>query len=238
MYPDFQRPFSMIVAGPSGCGKTTFVCDLLTSIGTPDDGQKIFWCYAESNSKPSAVCKLPGIQFHSGVPEFIFNDENIDGCILVLDDLMDETGNDNRVSELFTRGSHHRNISVILITQNIFHKGSRMRDISLNAKYLVIFKNPRDKAQFNHLARQVYTENSRELTSVYKSATSKPHSYLLIDLTQNINDLLRFRSDIFDPYGCTCFCSKKDLSNIINATEGTGESLEGEQIYTINTFNG
>jgi len=40
-----------------------------------------------------------------------------------------------------TRGSQHRNISVILITQDLFHHGRYCRDISLNAKYMVVLKN-------------------------------------------------------------------------------------------------
>ena len=63
------------------------------------------------------------------------------------------------MSELFTKGSHHRNISLVLITQNLFHQGPSLRDISLNSKYIVVFKNPRDKTQIVHLARQVYAEN-------------------------------------------------------------------------------
>jgi len=43
------------------------------------------------------------------------------------------------VCDLFTKGRHHRNISVILITKNLFHQGRFSRDISLNAKYLVVF---------------------------------------------------------------------------------------------------
>jgi len=33
------------------------------------------------------------------------------------------------VCERFTKGSHHRNLSVIVVTQNIFHKSSHTRDI-------------------------------------------------------------------------------------------------------------
>jgi len=64
-----------------------------------------------------------------------------------------------KVSQLFTKGSHHRNISLILITQNLFHQGPSSRDISLNIMYIAVFKNPRDKTQIVHLARQVYPEN-------------------------------------------------------------------------------
>ena len=102
-----------------------------------------------------------------------------------------------KVSELFTRGSHHRNISLVLITQNLFHQGPSSRDISLNSKYIVVFKNPRDKTQIVHLARQVYPENVSSFHKIYLEACKDPHSYLFLDLTQSINDLLRFRTKIF-----------------------------------------
>jgi hypothetical protein len=49
-------------------------------------------------------------------------------------------------ASLFTKKSHHRNISVMYIEQNLFHKGKNHRTISLNAHYMVLFKNPRDEA--------------------------------------------------------------------------------------------
>jgi hypothetical protein len=71
------------------------------------------------------------------------------------------------VCDLFTKGSHHRSISVILITQNLFHQGRYCRDISLNATYLVLLKNVRDKHQFAYLARQVFPEYSDSLYKAY-----------------------------------------------------------------------
>jgi len=64
-----------------------------------------------------------------------------------------------KFSELFTKGLHHRIISLVLITHNVFHQGPSSRDISLSSKYTVVFKNPRDKTQIVQLARQVYAEN-------------------------------------------------------------------------------
>jgi hypothetical protein len=75
----------------------------------------------------------------------------------VLDDLIDSAYS-TKVSQLFTKGSHHRNISVVLITQNFFHQGPASSDISLNGNYMLAFKNTRDKTQIVHLARQVYRE--------------------------------------------------------------------------------
>lgn len=235
-----EHPFTLLLAGPSGCGKTTFVCELLADLHDNVDTKisTVHWCYAEANAKPSFTCKDSkiNIAYHVGIPD-TFNNESNSPLLIVLDDLMSESGSAVQVSELFTRGSHHRNISIILITQNIFHKGAHTRDISLNAKYIVLFKNPRDQAQFGHLARQIYPKNTTALTNVYKEATAKAHSYLLIDLTQSIADQFRFRADIFNPHGCVCYLNKDKITHTENNNVvgciGEKEENTGEPFYTV-----
>jgi len=51
---------------------------------------------------------------------------------------MNETN--RSVTDLFTKGSHHRNISEIYIVQNLFNKRKEHRTISLNSHYIVVFK--------------------------------------------------------------------------------------------------
>jgi hypothetical protein len=68
---------------------------------------------------------------------------------------MAQSSKDKRIAELFIKGSYHRNLSIILIVQNIFHQGKEMRNISLNAHYIVLFKSPRDKQDISMLARQI-----------------------------------------------------------------------------------
>ena len=132
------------------------------------------------------------ISFYEGVPANLANAQG-NPCLIILDDLLNDVYSED-VCNLFTKGSHHRNISVILITQNLFHQGRFCRDISLNAKYLVAFKNVRDKNQFHHLARQVYPEESEGLYRTYLHATKEPYSYILLDFSQDTDDRLRFRS--------------------------------------------
>ena len=48
-----------------------------------------------------------------------------------------------------------------------------------------------------YLAGQLYPEDSLGLYNAYLDATKEPFGYLLLDLTQNTNDGLRFRSHIF-----------------------------------------
>jgi len=115
---------------------------------------------------------------------------------VILDDLLNDVYS-KQVCDLFTKGSYHRNISVILITQKLFHQCRYCRDISLNGKYLVLFKNVRDENQFMFLARQVYPENSASLYKAYLNATQTSHGYLLLDLSQDTDDRLRFLTDIF-----------------------------------------
>ena len=47
-----------------------------------------------------------------------------------------------------------------------------------------------------HLARQVYPENSNRLYKAYVEATERPHGYLVLYLSQDTDDLLRFRTNI------------------------------------------
>ena len=115
---------------------------------------------------------------------------------MILDDLLNNVYS-KQVCDLFTRGSHHRNISVILITQNVFHHGRYNRDISLNAQYVVALKNVRDKTLFMYLANQFYPEDSLGLYNAYLDATHRPHGYLMLGLTQDTDDGLRFRTSIF-----------------------------------------
>ena len=50
--------------------------------------------------------------------------------ILVLDDLMDEGSNDKRVLDLFTRDSHHQDVTVLYLCQDLFPNGKYAKTIS------------------------------------------------------------------------------------------------------------
>ena len=83
---------------------------------------------------------------------------------------------------LFARGSHRRNLSVIYIVQNLFHQGKGNHSISLNSHYLMLFKNPRDKLQIFNLAKQTYPGQTDFFLNQFEEAVKRPFGYLLIDL--------------------------------------------------------
>lgn len=220
MTVQLETPFTMIVAGPSSSGKTSWTCHLLNNLNEMLDKpvQHIVYCYSEESSIRSVQkClnenALKKIKFVQGVPEEFENNNN-QGMLVIIDDLMLESYS-KRVCSLFIKDSHHSNMSVILISQNIFYSSKHSRNISLNAKYLCIFKSPRDGSQFRFLAQQIYPENAACLYNVYKSITEEqPFSYLFIDLTQKAHRLLRFRTNIFDKDHSIVYCAPTTDPNI------------------------
>ena len=96
------------------------------------------------------------------------------------------------IANLFSRESHHRNITLILILQNLFHQGKYCRDISLNTHYFILFKNPRDIQPIKLLGRQLGTQ--KNTLEVYLDANQHAFGYLLIDLSPGSNDSFMLRN--------------------------------------------
>ena len=139
MDQSLRHPFSFIVSGPSGCGKTQFTLKFIEHLEhmVVPQIEKVMWCFGIYQD---IFDSYPKIQFQEGLPDLnVF--EGKERTLLVLDDLMSET--DERVTKVFTKISHHRNVSVLYLTQILFYKGKHTRTISLNAHYLVLFKNDR-----------------------------------------------------------------------------------------------
>jgi len=137
---------------------------------------------------------VPNVEFIEGLPQR----ENFDGTqstLLILDDLMNETN--RSVTDLFTKGRDHRDLSVVNIVQNLFNNGKEHRTISLNSHYIVVFKNPHDASKIVHLAKQAYPGKVKAVKEGFKDATSSPFDYLLLDFKQCTPDELRLRTKVF-----------------------------------------
>lgn len=195
-----------MIAGPSRAGKSYFVNKLLQYKDTMFSIKfnEIVWCYGAAVPNLSVA----NIKFHHGIPDMeTFEIQR--NSLIILDDLMSETN--HNIANLFTKYAHHKSLTVIFIVQNLFPKGKHARDISLNSHYLVVFKNPRDKLQIEYLARQIMPRHSKGVVDVFEQATAKPHSYLLFDLTQQIPDALRLRTNIFPDETMHVYAHVKDM---------------------------
>ena len=111
---------------------------------------------------------------------------------------MSEVSKNEEAAKLFTQGTHHMEISVIYIVQNIFYGEKYSRTISLNCQYIILFKNIRDASQVHILARQMYPQHPCILIHAYEKATSIAFGYLLIDLhPQTLDSRTRLQTNIF-----------------------------------------
>ena len=190
----FKHPFTCLVSGPTQSGKTYFTQQLLHNAHCMihPSPERIIWCHGQIQQG----LQLPEIVEITDDLGIIDTIDGSEATLLILDDLMQEATEDGRVSNLFTKGSHHRDLSVIMLVQNMFYQGKFMRTISLNTHYMVLFKNPRDAGQIRHLSSQLFPGNIKFLVDAYKQATSRPHGYLVMDFTQGTPDHLRVLSDV------------------------------------------
>ena len=160
----------MMVCGPSRSGKTKWTVRLLEErherFQPPVDA--ILFCYSEWQTNYDDLKNLvPNTQFHQGLPP-LEKLESLQNGILVLDDLMEESVHDSKIMNMFIVGSHHRNISVLFLMQNVFQQGPHTRTISMNTQYMVLFKNARDQTQIGVLARQIFPSDWRQFLEYYK----------------------------------------------------------------------
>ena len=195
------------MAGPTCCGKSQFVKRLLETGEDMIDGapENIIWCYGIYQPAYDEMLRsIPNMSFVEGVPGNLVSMINPSiRNLVVIDDLMNELSKDQRITSLlglglvFAKGCHHRNLSVIFILQNIFHRGKELRDMSLNCHYLVLFKSPRDSSQVNHLAKQMFPGHVKYMQEAFQDATKRPYGYLLCDLKPETPSDFRLRSNIF-----------------------------------------
>ena len=199
----FQHPTTIVLAGPTQCGKTHFLIRAIREGLFKPEPQRIVWVFSEMQSAyADLVREIPSIEFLKGFTSELY--EAFDPSVrnlLILDDQMESKAahkrGDNDVTKFFTQGSHHRNLTVVYIVQNLFNQDAAMRTVSLNTHYMVLFKNPRDATQIRTLNQQMYPDNPHMLVEAYRDATSQPYGYLVLNLRPDACDALRILTDVF-----------------------------------------
>jgi len=186
-----HQPMCYIISGPTFSGKSFFLMNLLRSNLISPKPAKIYWYSGSKNNLlPDNIIHCTDLK---SIGETIYPPFSL----IVLDDLAEQQFNLIEVARLFSHRSHHEQISVILITQNLYQPGKYTRSITLNAKYIQIFKSPRDISSVSILNRQLFPAYPKFLSLAYEDATrDKPNSYLLIDLTQETKDSQRVKTNI------------------------------------------
>lgn len=197
----------IVISGATRSGKTYFTHKLLCNLDktfTKPHPNYILFCYGIYQPLYDQIqTDVENITMHHGLPseeeiEQWYSEKDTDmHKLIVIDDLAHLVVNNQNIELLLTQGSHHRNISVIIISQNIFTHGKYSRNQSLNTQYFIIFRNIRDGNQIKYLSRQLFPSHPNKLVQAYEDAVKEAHGYLIIDMHPFSSDKYRLRTKIF-----------------------------------------
>ena len=193
----FFSPTTITISGPTGSGKSTFVFRLIENKAEmfKVEPERIYYFYTVWQPSFEKISNK-NVTFLQGLPdsETIQSISNDNHNLIVLDDMQIKAMNDPYIANLFSRESHHRNLTVILLLQNLFHQGKYGRDISLNSHYFILFKNIRDTNQIKVLGNQLGIK--KKLENAYKDVIQESYSYLVLDLCPSSDSNYMLRTHI------------------------------------------
>lgn len=211
----FCNPCSLVISGATQSGKTSWLKKVIDhknqlfehpQVNTsdnqdpPDDRlskpfTKIIYYYSiwqDLFNEMSFVEFRKGSNFKSDdllntTPEY---------SMIIFDDLMNDVVNSKEIEELFISGSHHKNLTLVYINQNLFHSGKYSKTIRLNSTYMVLFKNLQDVKQVTCLGSQLGMSDilPKAFQDILKNSQ---YGYLIIDLSLKNTFPVKIKSNIF-----------------------------------------
>lgn len=158
--------------------------------------QKVVYFYKEWQDKFDVMKTSMGVEFiedNDNIIEFV---KDLGTTAFIIFDDMLNSPNLKSVAQIFTVHGRHLNLSLAFLTQRLFNNNENFRQISQNSDYMCVFKNPRNSLDIRNLANQI-TPKSLDLIYIYQKATTKPYSYIFINLTQECVPQLKFINNIF-----------------------------------------
>lgn len=211
-----SHPGNILVAGGSGAGKSFFTKRLVENRDQMFNVsfQEVVWHYSEWQEMYNDLQNEHAVRFVEGAPAMDQYPPNEGPKLVVADDFMTEL-KDPEFLKLAIKGSHHRNLTFVLLTQCLYPKN--MREISLQAHYCIVMKTARDIAQIRTFCLQISPSDWRALFEAYLDATRDGHSYLLFDFHVRQKDYLRTRTHIFPGENTIVYVPKNKYKNEIAA---------------------
>ena len=237
--PKLQKPFRAIVAGGSGSGKSCFVQKLIEQNHFSSDFDLIKYVYPDYlDESPMDMNTDQIIEYTPGLPtchSLASIDKN---TLVILDDLMLEVANCADIARFFSVIARKKNISVIMIVQNIFMQGKHFRNIRLNATHIILFKFYAGLDTNYRIIRDLgLTESVTKglMDKVY----SKPFSYILLDLhPSRHSSFSSVRTNIFDNFSSILYSEMEYVAipkadflkyfKIIETKKGKVKALQNE----------
>jgi len=203
------HPFCAIASGASGSGKSTAIANLIERRNEIISHKIDNIMYVYSEWQPlfyRLQASVPTIKFTTEVKDIL--DIGRGPSLVIIDDKMDSISKGEEheiVTNYFTKLSHHRSASVILVVQNPFQKS--LRTCNINSHYLLLCDQPRDRSVVSTLARQIFPGKSQFLVEAFnKAVVDREYGMLFLDLhPRNKTFKCLARSNIFPDPDCLVF---------------------------------
>lgn len=210
-----RLPFTAFLVGCSGSGKTKFYENLLLNwekiFQVPIGKLIIVYSYYQNAYDNLQQFFGDKCQLATDLSEDMLDTSNVnsESCsVLVVDDLAWKLAENELLVQCFIGISHHRNLNVLFVTQNLFASRSpSYLTMQRNAKLIFLFRLPRDMTSVRVLGRQIYPDKngSQILSQAYDLAmedfarnnSSAPcFGYLFVDLQISCPNSYRLRSGL------------------------------------------
>jgi hypothetical protein len=211
----------MTICGPTQSGKTHKIVEIIDNIDdviqpTPD---KLLYLYTAEQASydkikeiicdkatTSALKTCEFIDCTKGIPTIADIKPKLgDATLMVLDDLMvlamTTKENADNLNNLASRDSHHLNISVMFVCQNLNYGSGKLRNVRINCMYHLVFNNHTDTRDIELIARN----KGIRLPTLRKILThvgKKQYGYVLFDGYAHSPANTRVRTGIL-PGDCT-----------------------------------
>ena len=173
----FIANHNTIVFGQTGAGKTHFILNMIRHKLIHPFPKNIYYMY---KIRQPFMDRMDNIKFIEGLDFDAIDTRK--PSLLVIDDLILSTN--KNVAEMFILGSHHKQISIFFLTQNLFPNCDLYRLMSANAHYFVIFQNQRNFRQVMTLARQIFVgQDTKRITEAYKRAANTARGFIVLSFS-------------------------------------------------------
>ena len=194
----FLASHNTIIFGPTRIGKTEFMLEVIRQKLVYPFPENIFYMYnvEQDFMKTWNRDENQSIHFIKGL-DFQKLDTS-KPSMLIVDDLILSDKN-KEIAEMFILGSHHKNISLFYITQNLFPNCPLFRLMSSNTHYFVLFNSQRHFRQITTLARQIFCgKDLNHITNAYIRSSKQPRSFILLSLAPDIPKELTVITDYWE----------------------------------------
>lgn len=183
-----------IIFGQTGAGKTHYILEVIRQRLIHPFPQKVYYMYnieqhfmeTWNETEDQPITFIKGLDFEQV--------DNSTPSMLVIDDLILSTNRET--AEMFILGSHHKQVSLFYLTQNLFPNCKLFRTMSNNAHYYVIFHNQRNFRQVHTLARQIYVGSDlHRIINAYKRASKRHRGFIVLSFAPELPDELTVVTD-------------------------------------------